>query len=328
MADLIQKRDEFKQPTIGAKTVSIEQYFDPETPNLGLEKYGLSMFEGGGFVEDLGYTTFGDQIRYITGLDEFSDEVRNIEDPEERDARMQQIREARAYLEKYLGEGVLDPLNTKFWSKVKLEVKTRRKYLDLKDPYDLIYYFAIKAGGFSGVAPSFEAARNHPTIVYKYYLQELEEFAAVKTELTKQRNAAKAKLHEIYMKDPKRLVKIAKVLLHPRNNFKFTTPVDLIYEKLDELIEGTIVKTNKKATPKEFLSVADLDKTTLHLRALVIDAIHLKYIVPRSDGFYYNFETGSMCGKNIPEIIEFLRNPLNQSDYTNLSERVESKWNK
>lgn len=326
MNEILESRQEYKAQK--SKTVTIEQYFDPEIPNLGLEKYGMSLMDDGGIVEDLGYTKFGNQIRYITGLDVHSKSVKDIEDPVQRDAVINEINKTVEHIEKVLGAGALSPTNADFWSTIKLEIRGIRKYLDLSDVQDLVLYHCIKGGGFAEVAPSFEVAKNSPTKVFKFYLQELEEIAAIKTEIKKERNAARAELEKIRTKDPGKLFKVAKVVLTADNQFRYSTPIDHIYDKLDDFIEGTVVKTNKKKTPADFMAAAKLDKATLNLRAIVIDAIYYKFILLKSDNTYYNIETSSAYGRNLEEVIAYLGNPINSTELENISSRVEAIWNK
>lgn len=326
MSELIEKRQDYKP--YKTRTISIEQYFDPEIPNMGLEKYGMSMMEGGGVSEDLGYLKFGNQIRYMTGLDPQAKSVRDIEDPTTKDATLTEINRTVTYLEKILGEGTLDATNADFWRSIRLEVKGRRKYLDLEDVHDLVLYHCIKAGGFSEIAGSFEEARSNPSKVYKYYIQEIDEISAVKTEVKKERNAALAELEKVRTKDPSKLLKIAKVLLTADNQFTNSTPVDHIYDKLDDFINGVIVKTNKKKTPSDFIETAKLDKATLNLRAIVIDAIYYKYVILKSDNMYYNRDTGSLYGRNLEELVAYLKNPINSTELDNITEKVEAKWSK
>jgi hypothetical protein len=117
------------------------------------------------------------------------------------------------------------------------------------------------------------------------------------------------------------------MVLTPDNQFKLATPADIIYDKLDDFIEGVIVKTNKKKTPEQFLKACETDKQTLHLTAIVKDALFYRNLVRGSDGYYFNPETEARYGKSEIEIVEFLKNPLNQSELDNISEKIEAKWN-
>ena len=77
-----------------AKTgsISIKPYFDPAKSNLGLEKYGLALFDGIFHEEQLACIERNGIKRYLTGLNEFAPEVKLIKDPEERAAKILEIR--------------------------------------------------------------------------------------------------------------------------------------------------------------------------------------------------------------------------------------------
>jgi hypothetical protein len=322
--EVLETRQEFKQ--YKTNVVSIEQYFDPEFKNLGLEKYGMSMFDDGGLKVDLGYITIANKIRYKTGLDELSKEVTDIKDPTERDAKIQQIRKVIEFLETYFGKGTLDPTNIDFWSKINIEVRGRRKYLDLNDPQDLIYYYCIKGGGFPEIAPSYEEAKKNPTNIYKFYIQELEELANIEGERKLEINLAKSILHTTFTKEPSKLFKVAKVCLTADHQFTLTTPSLLIYNHLDDFIEGKTVRLNKKMTPSDFINATKLDKLTLNTKAIIIDAVYYKFITLKSDGYYYNLETGSLYGRTLEDLVEYMKQPLNSIELENIKARVEAKW--
>lgn len=325
MSQMTEKRPEFRLKS----TVSIEPYFDPDIPNMGFEKYGMSGFPGGSTVEDIGYFTIGNKISYLTGLDENSENVRSIQDPEERKAKLAELKKVVKYLEQdcNLGEGTLDPTNVGFWSKIRLEIMNNgRLDLDMKDPQDIIKYHAIKGGGIKAVAPDFESARK-AVVPPKWFLQELTETAAIKTEVKKLRNEAIAELQHIFKKNQKDLFYIAKVLLSAENQFKYSTPVDILYDKLDDFINGVVVKTNKKQTPSQFMETCKTDKKTLHVKAILRDAVFYKQVIQRQDGFWMNISTQSALGRNENEMVEYLKNPINQSELDSLSESVEKRWN-
>ena len=60
--------------------ISIKSYSDPNIANMGLENYGLALFEGTSQEESIMYldTTGNGKKRYITGLNEFAPEVQAL----------------------------------------------------------------------------------------------------------------------------------------------------------------------------------------------------------------------------------------------------------
>ena len=73
-------------------SISVKPFFDPNRSNLGLEKYGLSLFDGVFHEEQLACLDRNGIRRYLTGLNEFAPEVKLIKDNDEREAKIQEIR--------------------------------------------------------------------------------------------------------------------------------------------------------------------------------------------------------------------------------------------
>ena len=191
-----------------ASPIAIKPFFNDNVSNMGLEKYGLSLFEGVFHEEQLACIENNGIKRYITGLNEFSPDVKMIQDPEIREAKIREIRLAVSDLEKELSANVIEiddpqfwnkvkllrPDNDDFWSKITVRCGNTPLYLDpVKDPYDRIKLYAIQAGGFSIVAKSYEDARSRPTPV-KFYLDKYEITATSRTGTKKIKNKALADL--------------------------------------------------------------------------------------------------------------------------------------
>jgi hypothetical protein len=185
---------------LSKKKVSIRQYVDSDVSNLGLENHGMSVFFGengsGGHKEWIGYRQIGNTRVYLTGLEKNSENITSLKSNEEKEATLKQTVEVKAYLESTYGDGVLDATSRDFWNQIFIEIKTPVFELDLSDSKDLILYYGIKGGGFSEIAPSYENAKQSVKM-YKFYLHEDLEVMSIKTEITKTRNRAKAKLQII-----------------------------------------------------------------------------------------------------------------------------------
>ena len=87
---------------------------------MGLEKYGLSLFEGVTHYEQLACLENNGIKRYVTGLNEFAPDVRNSPNVELREAKVREIRTAVAELEKILAANMIDIEDKDFWNKVQL----------------------------------------------------------------------------------------------------------------------------------------------------------------------------------------------------------------
>jgi len=330
-----------KYPQNKKSSIAIRPFFDPSMSNMGLEKYGLSLFDGAFHEEQLACLEINGIKRYLTGLNEFSPDIKQLP-PDEAESKIRQIRVIVSQLEKELAANIVDPKDENFWNKVRLlkpdndDFWSRIKivcgnepvFLEPdKDPYDLIKLYAIEAGGFSIVAKSFEEARRMPTPP-KFYLDKLEETVSTKTEVKKLRNKALAELQKLFDKNTNKLFYVAKVVDINSTQYKKSTPNDIIYDNMDKYINGETVETNKKKTAERFLEVVDLDMETLKLRAIVKDATYHKVIATRGDGFIYHMQSGTMLGKTPSDVVEYLKNPLNEQVLVDIQGKIEKTWNK
>jgi hypothetical protein len=333
---LIEKHNSLK---MGA-SISIRPFVDSSADNMGLQRYNMSVFENCFHEEPLICLENNGIKRYVTGLNEFAPELKDL-DNDEREAAIKQIRITVAQLEKELASNVIDPADKEFWNKVKLlrpdndvfwekiimRFGNDPIFLDpAKDPYDLIKMRAIEAGGFSMVAKSLEEARTSGG-GKKFYLDKYEETASIRTEVKKLRNKALAELQKLYDKNANKLFYVCKIVDPNSTQYRKTTPLDVLYDNMDKYINGETVDKDKKKTAQRFLDVVALDMETLKLRAIVKDASLYKFIATRGDGFIYHMKSATMIGKNPSDVVEYLKNPLNEEILTDLTKNVEKMWN-
>jgi hypothetical protein len=322
-----------------SKAIAIRPFFDNSVSNMGLENYGLSLYDGVKHYEQLACLENNGIMRYLTGLNEFAPEVKLLPD-EKREGVIKSIRESVAELEKELAANVLDvsdkdfwnkvkllkPDNEEFWNKIVLSCGNEPVFLDPKDPYDRIKLHAIDAGGFAFVSKSYDDARTQ-AIPPKFYLDKEEQTVTAKTEYKKLRNRALAELQKLYDKNSTKLMYIAKVVDGTSIQYKRNTPNDVIYDNMDRHITGEGVEGNKERAATGFLDATKLDMETLKIRSIVKDSVYYKYIATKADGHIYHTETQSLMGKNVSEVIEYLKNPLHEDILTNLNTKVEKLWN-
>jgi hypothetical protein len=308
----------------GYKKVSIRPYFDPSIENMGLEKYNLALYDG-----------------VYPGLNEFAPEVKKLP-TEEREAKIKEIRKVVAALEAEFAANIIDPEDEQFWNKVKLlrpdndefwskiELKAGNDILFMDpatDPYDLIKLYAIDAGGFSIVAKSLQGARDAATAP-KFYLDREEETVSTKNSLKKIRNKALAKLQGMFDKDSTKLLYAAKVIDPGSAGYKKSTSNDIIYGIMDDYITGNGVESNQSLAAQTFIDVANQSVGDLKLRAMVKDAAYYKIIGTKADGYIYHTDTATLLGRNPADVVEFLKNPLNEEVLVNIQSPVEAEWSK
>ena len=241
------------------QTIAIKPYFNPSKENMGLEQYGLSLHDGVFHEESLACLEMNGVKRYVTGLNEFSPEVKKLPKAA-KEAKIKEIREVVAQLEAELAANVVDPKdtdfwnkltimkpdNSKFWDKISLRCGNEPVFLDpVKDPYDLIKLHAINAGGFSIVAKSLRDARemnNSP----KFYLDTVQESLSTRTELSKLKNKALVSLQTMYDSNTTKLMYVAKICDVDSVQYVKNTPNDILYENMDNYINGFGAESSKK----------------------------------------------------------------------------------
>ena len=65
----------------------------------------------------------------------------------------------------------------------------------------------------------------------------------------------------------------------------------------------------------------------MKLRAIVKDANLYKLIAVRGDGYIYHMKSSAMLGKNSSDVVEYLKNPLNEDVLMDVTRGTEQYWN-
>lgn len=325
--------------SIKKTSIAVRPYFDKQATNMGLEEYGMSLFDGVTHNEQLACLELNGVIRYITGLNEFAPEIKLLSQ-EEREARVKEIRSSVAELEKELAANVIDvddkdfwskvvllqPNNKEFWNKIDMACGNEPVYLDPAKPFDRIKLHAIEAGGFAMIAKSYDDARSK-AVPPKFYLDKEEETVMVRTEYKKLRNKAYSELQKLFDKNSTKLFYIAKVVDANSSQYRKSTPLDLIYENMDRYISGEGAESNRERAAKSFIDAVNLDMETLKIKSIVRDSSFFKYIISKPDGYIYHSKTNSLLGRNVSDVLEHLKNPLNEDILKDLILSCEKYWN-
>ena len=321
-------------------TIAVRPFFSPNKENMGLEQYGLSLHDGVYHEENLACLEMNGVKRYITGLNEFDPKVKMLS-KDKKKTKIKEIREVVAQLEAELAANVVDPSdkdfwnkltimkpdNSKFWDKISLRCGNDPVFLDPeKDPYDLIKLHAINAGGFSIVAKSLREAKemNNPP---KFYLDTVEESLSTRTELSKIKNRALVELQKLYDSNTAKLIYVAKICDVDSVQYVKSTPNDILYENMDNYINGLGAESSKKKAASQFLEVSQLTMEDLKIRAVVKDALYYRFITTKAGGWIEPIDSGIRLGKRPSEVLEFLKKPENDEALTSILEKVEPYWN-
>lgn len=320
--------------------ISVRPFIDGNVENMGLENYGYVVYPNTFQEEQVAATERNGVVRYITGLDEFAPEVQKL-DPEKKAAVARNIRLVVAKLERELATNVINvddedfwdkvqllkPNNHEFWSKITIRCGNEPVHLNVKsDPYDLIKMMVIEAGGFDLISKSYEDARAS-AVPRKWYLDKEAHTVATRTEYKKLRNQATTILESLFSKSIKKLMYIAKVLDGNSTQYKNSTPTDIIYDNMDEYIQGNGVEGNKKRAAENFIKASNLDMETLKIKAIVRDASFYKFIATKADGMIYHSAKNAVLGRNVSDVVEYLKNPLHADILEDLLAEVEKYWN-
>ena len=321
-------------------TIAIRPYFNPGKENMGLESYGLSLHDGVFHEESLACLEMNGVKRYVTGLNEFAPDVKMLP-PKEKKAKIAEIRKVVSELEAELAANQIDvddkdfwnkltvmkPDNSKFWDKISLRCGNEPVFLDSEvDPYDRIKLHAIRAGGFSIVAKSLKDAKSSQNSP-KFYLDTVEETLTTRTEVTKIRNRSITALTNLYDSNPTKLLYVAKVVDADSVQYTKTTPNDILFENMDNYINGHGSESNKKRAAQQFLDVSKLDMEELKIRALIKDGLYYRFITTKAGGWIEPIDSGIRLGKRPAECLEFLKDPKNEESLLSLMDKVEPYWN-
>ena len=304
-------------------TITIRPYFNPNIENMGLEKYSMTLHEGVKHTESVTCLERNGIRRYITGLNEFSPEIKKLP-PKEKAAKVKEIREIVCQLEKELATNIIDLNDPEFWSKVKvvrpdnddfweklsISVGNDPIFLDPSaDPYDLLKLYAIRAGGFSLVAPSLEAAKLDGK--YKFYLDERKETIQERTKVSKVRNKALGILSDLYDTDKTKLLYITKLLDYNSTQYTDSTPIDVLYEVMDLYVIGDGAEKSSEKASKLFIKSSKTSNKDLQLQVLVKDLLAANVFTTKSDGYIYHRDTGAKISTTKEGVVEYLKNPKN-----------------
>jgi hypothetical protein len=66
---------------------------------------------------------------------------------------------------------------------------------------------------------------------------------------------------------------------------------------------------------------------TLKIKAIVRDSVFFKYITNKADGYIYHTKSNALLGRNVSDVVEFLKNPLNEDILKDLNVSCEKYWN-
>lgn len=328
-----------KTNAVKESLIAIRPYFNESLENMGLENYEMSLFDGVFHSESISCLERNGIQRYVTGLNEFAPEIKNLPDNERKD-KIKEIRNMVCELEKELASNVIKEDDPEFWSKVqivrpdngsfwdKIEFRCGNDpiYIDPKvDPYDRIKLIAIEAGGFSMIAKNLEHAQS--TGKFKFYLDRVVETVGTRTKDVKVKNKALGILSDLYDTDKTRLLHIVKLIDYNSSQFRDDTPIDVLYEIGDDYINGKGSQKDKTKASKNFIDYSKSTMEMLKMTSLVKDALAFNYLTSKADGYIYEKETDAKIATSREGVVSHLKSPTNDEQLTRIMEKVTTTLN-
>lgn len=293
--------------------------------------------EGQLFIQETGEKASGEKtFDYHTGLEEKHIQYSQFFNKEEKEALIKQQKEAIKFLGEVYGKDRLKPSNDYFWkdnSSLVINNETLSQFFSFttpsgeKNPEHILLYWTIIGGGYSDlIAPSHEAALNFGL---PFYLTEIEAEAERRTEDISSKVKANYLLHELSEKKSTDDMLWLAWMLHPAN-FGYTqkTPKATLFAAHAQYIEGTLVKTGKKACSKQFIDAVGLlktDKTSAIATAIVRAGDYFGLIFTNKEGQLETRANHTLLGPDHETAVETLLKPANLPELELLRTEVEEK---
>lgn len=338
--------------------LSIRPFMGPGA-NTGLKEYNMVIHENIVHTDCIVCHADGRTKTYLCGLNEKVPEIQNIQNDDEKQAKIKAIRILAAKAEREIAGNYSvnpdDPAileDPQFWAKITmfrpviadvfdnkglrvdtywdtfvLKLSNDGLILDGGSTKDLLLINAIEAGGFSMVAKSYEEALEHSG-QYKFYLDKRQDTSAIKVVDRKIRDKAGAKLTTLSEKDSNKLFYITKIISTDSLFFKSgknSTPLDVFYKECSDFIDGLTPAMDKVEACEAFIRYAGMSLEELKARCVYKDAMTLHFLTIK-DQDVYHIKTGTILGKNVEEAVVFLLNAANVTVYTTLSEQCQKQW--
>lgn len=291
--------------------VSIRILPHPDYPQLAMKYVGANE-----------YLTpkSGPDGKIITGLDENSLEINQIEDKSERDKLKKEIKKEREDLQRLLNQDL--DTNSAFWDEFFVILSDELELDPVNPKHRLIERFLV-ANAF--VAPSREAIEldeKYHNCVFFMFRDEVETSKKAQKELALDK--AVSTLFILNEQNPHKLKVLVSYI------FGFNAEADLTlekaYVKLKDFIGATDIKdaNAKQRTQAKnvetFLAAAGKSNEALTTKVLLDKAIKKRLVTTRN-GIHRRGE--DILGNSYDEAIEYLSSPENSAELISLKKEVE-----
>ena len=106
-----------------------------------------------------------------------------------------------------------------------------------------------------------------------------------------------------------------------------STPNDIMYENMDDFINGDGTESNKKRAAEGFIEASKSSMEDLKIRALVKDSLFYRFLVSKASGWIELLDSSEKLGKRPSEVMTYLKDPSNEDTLLSLLAKVEPYWN-
>ena len=123
--------------------------------------------------------------------------------------------------------------------------------------------------------------------------------------------------------DKSKLLHITKLLDFNSSQYTESTPIDVLYEVMDDYINGNGVEKSRSKASKIFIEHNRMKMQDLILGCLVKDLLAANTLTTKSDGYIYHKGTGAKISTTKEGVVEYLKNPKNDEILTELKEEFD-----
>lgn len=273
----------------------------------------------------------GGIYKFVTGLTE--SDINNCRYLT-REEKAQYLTELPTILEKLegaFGKEGLENTNKHFWEQygtITVDNDSLKMYYSDDSPETLLLRCLVRGGAFDIIAPTIDGAKHN---MVPYYITDIETEAERKYEKRGGKPQAFAAYENLKTKTSRdALVYISWVLHEKTKGYTKKSAPHIMYQAIEEYIDGEFTKVGKKECPKRFCELAErwkTDKENLILEASVHAAEFYGFLYVK-DGVFHTLDEDFPLGKNIKDSMKVLFDPRNRAILLRLKELVDEKLDK
>lgn len=205
----------------------------------------------------------------------------------------------RKKFEDYFNVDFNSPQGLEFLSNYQININHEDNFFNVNNVESEFIIHILKHNGGMGIV----ALDANDASVEPFVLQDEGKDMKIKVDKSKVEAEAISTLLNLQKKSPTKLEVIAKYIF---DNVSSITNPEIAFTRMFERLTGP----KKHDMCLEFLSIYATDMETVEVTVLVKEAI-AKNVIRHMNGFYENYADRTKLGRNMTEIVNFLKNPAN-----------------